>query len=144
MEQVIDDIDNKIMRLLQQNARMTISQISKEVSMSQPSVKERIIKLEEKGIISGYTAVFHLPDLNRGTTAFILVKTEHCQEMVDFCRSSKEVTDLFRISGEYNYLIKIQTATVEELAEFQDSLLKLGPSKSLVSMKNILENRILL
>ncbi|MFF2479429.1 Lrp/AsnC family transcriptional regulator [Paenibacillus sp. NPDC058071] len=144
MEQAVDDIDNKIMQLLQSNARMTISQISKEVSMSQPSVKERITKLEEKGIIAGYTATFRLPELNRGTTTFIMLKTERCQEVVEFCREAKEVTDLYRISGEYNYLIKIQTATIEELAEFQDSLAGLGPSKSHISMKNILENRILL
>ncbi|OXM82981.1 Lrp/AsnC family transcriptional regulator [Paenibacillus rigui] len=144
MEQLIDDVDKKIMQLLQHNARMPISQISKEVSMSQPSVKERMIKLEEKGVISGYTAKFHLPALNRGTTTFILLKTEHCQELVDFCMDRREVTDLFRISGEYNYLIKVQTATIEELEELQDSLIKLGPSKSHISMKNILEHRVLL
>jgi DNA-binding Lrp family transcriptional regulator len=82
--------------------------------------------------------------LNRGTTTFILLKTEHCQELVDFCREAKEVTDLFRISGEFNYLIKVQTASVEEIAEFQDLLVKLGPSKAHICMKSILENRVLL
>jgi len=144
MENGFDDIDQKIMQLLQRNARMSISQISKEVSMSQPSVKERMIKLEEKNIISGYTAEFNLRNLNRGTTTFILLKTERCQEVVDFCENAKEVTDLYRISGEYNYLIKVQTASIEELAQFQDALAKIGVSKSHISMKNILENRVLL
>lgn len=144
MENGFDDIDQKIMQLLQRNARMSISQISKEVSMSQPSVKERMIKLEEKNIISGYKAEFNLRNLNRGTTTFILLKTERCQEVVDFCENAKEVTDLYRISGEYNYLIKVQTASIEELAQFQDDLAKIGVSKSHISMKNILENRVLL
>lgn len=144
MEYLMDDIDKKIMQLLQYNARMPISQISKEVSMSQPSVKERIIKLEERNIISGYHTAFNLRDLNRGTTTFILIKTEHCQELTDFCNDAMEVTDLFRISGEYNYLIKVQTSTIEALAEFQDHLIKFGPSKSHISLKNILENRVLL
>jgi len=144
MENGFDDIDQKIMKLLHRNARMSISQISKEVSMSQPSVKERMIKLEEKNIISGYTAEFNLRNLNRGTTTFILLKTERCQEVVDFCEHAKEVTDLYRISGEYNYLIKVQTASIEELAQFQDDLAKIGVSKSHISMKNILENRVLL
>ncbi|ASR45538.1 AsnC family transcriptional regulator [Paenibacillus kribbensis] len=144
MQHHLDDIDHKIMQLLQHDARISISQISKEISMSQPSVKERMVKLEEKGVISGYSAVFNLRELDRGTTTFILLKTEHCQELVDFCEEAKEVTDLFRISGEFNYLIKIQTALVEEIAEFQDSLVKLGPSKSHICMKNILENRVLL
>ncbi|WP_449599341.1 Lrp/AsnC family transcriptional regulator [Paenibacillus sp. Marseille-Q9583] len=144
MEHLMDDIDKKIMQLLQYNARMPISQISKEVSMSQPSVKERIIKLKERNIISGYHTAFNLRDLNRGTTTFILIKTEHCQELTDFCNDAMEVTDLFRISGEYNYLIKVQTSTIEALAEFQDHLIKFGPSKSHISLKNILENRVLL
>lgn len=144
MEHLIDEIDNKIMALLQYNARITIAQISKEVAMSQPSVKERINKLEEKNIISGYNTAFSLRALNRGTTTFVLLKTEHCQELTDFCRKAVEVTDLFRISGEYNYLIKVQTASIEELAEFQDSLIKFGPSKSHISLKNILENRVFL
>ncbi|AIQ11100.1 Lrp/AsnC family transcriptional regulator [Paenibacillus durus] len=144
MDHPIDDIDRKILQLLQHNARMTISQISKEISMSQPSVKERILKLEDKKIITGYSTELNLSNLNRGTTTFILLKTEHCQELVDFCSKAREVTDLYRISGEYNYLLKVQTASIEELAEFQDSLIKLGPSKSHISMKNILENRVLL
>ncbi|MEE4563207.1 Lrp/AsnC family transcriptional regulator [Paenibacillus polymyxa] len=144
MQHHIDEIDYKIMKLLQHDARMTISQISKEISMSQPSVKERMTKLEERGIISGYNAVFNLRELNRGITTFILIKTEHCQELIDFCKEAKEVTDLFRISGEFNYLIKVQSASVEEIAEFQDSLVKLGPSKSHICMKNIVENRVLL
>ncbi|WNS42326.1 Lrp/AsnC family transcriptional regulator [Paenibacillus sp. MMS20-IR301] len=144
MDYPIDETDKKIMALLQYNARMPISQISKEVAMSQPSVKERITKLEEKNIISGYHTVFSLQELNRGTTTFILLKTEHCQALADYCRDASEVTDVFRISGEYNYLLKVQTSSIEELAGFQDSLIKFGPSKSHISMKNILENRVLL
>ncbi|SFM35983.1 DNA-binding transcriptional regulator, Lrp family [Paenibacillus sp. 1_12] len=144
MDNLIDDIDKKIMQLLQHNARMSISHISKEISMSQPSVKERILKLEDKKIITGYSTEFNLGNLNRGMTTFILLKTEHCQETVEFCDKAREVTDLYRISGEYNYLIKVQTASIEELAEFQDSLIKLGPSKSHISLKNILEHRLLI
>ncbi|MFD1775062.1 Lrp/AsnC ligand binding domain-containing protein [Paenibacillus rhizophilus] len=95
-------------------------------------------------VASWYNTVFNLRDLNRGTTTFILLKTERCQEITDFCKNAMEVTDLFRISGEYNYLIKVQTASIEELAEFQDCLIKFGPSKSHISLKNILENRVLL
>nr|WP_241674833.1 AsnC family transcriptional regulator [Paenibacillus luteus] len=142
LEHNIDETDKKIIQLLQNHARMTIAQLSKEIAMSQPSVKERIVKLEEKQIISGYTTALDLEKLGRGTTAFILIKTEHCQQLVDFCEGSFEVTGLFRISGEYNYLIQVQTASISALADFQDELVKLGPSKSHISMKNILENRI--
>ncbi|MBP2002279.1 DNA-binding Lrp family transcriptional regulator [Paenibacillus shirakamiensis] len=144
MEHFIDEIDKKILQLLLHNARMSVAQISKEITMSQPSVKERMLKLEDKQIINGYRADLNLKNLHRGTTTFILLKTEQCQNLVDFCEEAKEVTDLYRISGEYNYLIKVQTASIEELADFQDSLIQLGPSKSHISMKNIMEHRIML
>jgi Lrp/AsnC family transcriptional regulator, leucine-responsive regulatory protein len=144
MESPIDDNDRKIMKLLQHQARMPISQISKMVAMSQPAVKERIMKLEEKDYISGYRTEFNLQRLERGTTSFILMKTEQCQALVEFCEQAPEVTDLHRISGEFNYLIKVKTASVEELADFQDSIAGMGPSKSLISLKNLLENRVVL
>ncbi|MEC0305859.1 Lrp/AsnC family transcriptional regulator [Paenibacillus lautus] len=144
MQSPIDDIDRKIMKLLQHQARMPISQISQMVAMSQPAVKERIMKLEEKGFITGYRTEFNLQRLERGTTSFILMKTEQCQALVDFCEQAPEVTDLHRISGEFNYLIKVKTASVEELADFQDSIAGMGPSKSLISLKNLLENRVVL
>ncbi|MBY0217680.1 Lrp/AsnC family transcriptional regulator [Paenibacillus illinoisensis] len=144
MTYIPDEIDQQIMRLLQHHARMPIAQIGKEINMSQPSVKERITKLEEKGIISGYSTIYDLAKLNRGTTTFILFKTERCEELVHFCEQAPEVTDLHRISGEYNYLIKVRTTSIEELASFQDALVKLGTSKSHISMKTIMENRVLL
>lgn len=144
MTYIPDEIDQQIMRLLQHHARMPIAQIGKEINMSQPSVKERILKLEEKGIITGYLTIYDLAKLNRGTTTFILFKTERCEELVRFCEQAPEVTDLHRISGEYNYLIKVRTASIEELASFQDTLVKLGTSKSHISMKTIIEDRVLL
>ncbi|ASS67500.1 MULTISPECIES: Lrp/AsnC family transcriptional regulator [unclassified Paenibacillus] len=144
MNTLLDESDHKIMLLLQARGRIPVAQISKEISMSQPAVKERILKLEERGFITGYTVRFDLSRLGRGTTAFIMMKTEHCQELVDYCGQAAEVTELHRISGEYNYMIKVQTASIEQLADFQDSLARMGSSKSMISMKTILEDRVLL
>lgn len=140
----VDEIDLKILKLLQHEARMPIARISKQIAMSQPSVKERIVKLEERGVITGYSTDLNLRELQRGTTSFILMKTELCSELVEFCTQSKQVTGLFRISGEYNYLIHVQTGSVDEVADFQDALARFGPSKSHISLKNILDHRILL
>ncbi len=134
----IDDTDRRIIQLLRQDARITIAQIGREVSMSQPSVKERIAKLEEKGILSGYTAILGMSGLDRGTMAFVLLNTERCNELVDFCLASLEVTDLQRIGGDFNYLITVRTSSVEALTAFQERLAVFGPSKLHVRLKNIL------
>ncbi|MEJ8305780.1 Lrp/AsnC family transcriptional regulator [Saccharibacillus sacchari] len=139
----IDDTDRRIMQLLRENARMTIAQIGREVSMSQPSVKERIAKLEDKGILGGYAAVLGMSELHRGTTAFVLLNTERCKELADFCLAASEVTDLHRIGGDFNYLITVRTSSIEELTAFQERLVVFGPSKLHVSLKKMLENRVL-
>ncbi|WP_235338204.1 Lrp/AsnC family transcriptional regulator [Paenibacillus wulumuqiensis] len=141
MTSSIDEMDLKIMQKLQQNGRITAAQLSKELNLSAPSIRERIIRLEESGVITGYSAIFNWAKLDRSMTTFIMVKTERCQEIVDFCEQALEVTDLHRISGEYNYMIKVQTSSMQELANFQERLVQFGPSKSQVSMKNIIEDR---
>ncbi len=137
----IDEIDRQLMRKLQQHARITIVQLSKELHMSAPSIRERILRLEEQGIITGYHAAFDDKQLNLHLTTFMMIKTERCQEVVAFCEQALEVTDLHRISGEYNYLLRIQTTSMEELVHFQENIGRLGVSKSHVSIKNIFEHR---
>lgn len=138
----LDEIDYKILRILQENARVSISKIGQEISMSQPSVKERIAKLEERNIILGYKATLNHEKLDKDVTTFILFKTEKCQSFISFCNDAKEVSELHRISGDFNYLIKVQTSSIETLADFQDSLIQYGNSKSLISMKNPIESRL--
>lgn len=141
MSYSIDEIDRQLMRKLQQHARITIVQLSKELHMSAPSIRERILRLEEQGIITGYHAAFDDKQLNLHLTTFMMIKTERCQEVVEFCEQALEVTDLHRISGEYNYLLRIQTTSMEELVRFQENIGRLGVSKSHVSIKNIFEHR---
>ncbi|GHO47339.1 Lrp/AsnC family transcriptional regulator [Ktedonospora formicarum] len=133
-----DEIDLKIMRLLEKNARITVASIGKQIAMSAPAVRERIAKLEAKGVITGYQAKFNWEKLNRGTTTFLVVKTEKCQSFVVFCKQSQEITEMHRISGEYNYLLKVQIASMEELTELQNNILLFGSSKSFVGMEQLI------
>jgi DNA-binding Lrp family transcriptional regulator len=90
--------------------------------MSAPSVKKRVAKLEEKGIIKGYHVSLNMDELDHGINTFLLFKTEQCHEFGDLCRNSPLVTDLYRISGEYNYFLTIQIQSITDLNKFQESL----------------------
>ncbi|MCU6709166.1 Lrp/AsnC family transcriptional regulator [Paenibacillus sp. J5C_2022] len=140
----LDDTDMKILKLLQENARMPVSRISRQVAMSQPSVKERIIKLEESGVITGYYTSLDPARLDRGVSAFLLFKTEKCQAFLTYCETAPEVCELHRTSGDFNYMLKVQTSSIEALTAFQESLLPFGSSKSLVSLKTPIAHRLLL
>jgi DNA-binding Lrp family transcriptional regulator len=135
----LDEIDLKIMNLLGANARISITSISKQIIMSAPAVRERIAKLEDKGIITGYQAKFNWDKLNRGMTTFLLVKTEKCESFVAFCKESQWITEMYRTSGEYNYLVTVQTPSLEELTELQQGIMKFGSSKSFIGIEQLIQ-----
>lgn len=139
----MDEVDRKIMGLLYTNARIPISEIGRTISMTQPAVKERIQKLEDQGIISAYRAKFDRKKLNKGIMAFVLFKTSKCLEFVSFCEATEEVSELYRISGEFNYLIKVLCESMESLSAFQDSMLEIGVSNTLIVMNTHIEEKIM-
>jgi len=71
MATTLDDIDRKILGLLQRDARMTNAAIAAEVGLTAPSVFERIRKLEQRGVIRGYTVTLDPAALGKVLTAFI-------------------------------------------------------------------------
>ncbi len=61
----LDEIDHKIMNLLYENARISVSEIGRIISMTQPAVKERINKLEDQGVIAAYRTKFEPAKINK-------------------------------------------------------------------------------
>jgi Lrp/AsnC family leucine-responsive transcriptional regulator len=98
----MDQINYKILSALSYNARIPISEMSRMITMSQPAVTERLRKLEEQGVITGYRAELSPHELGKHTTAFVLFKSNNCKDFEAFGEASPEIVDLYRISGEYN------------------------------------------
>nr|WP_275583942.1 Lrp/AsnC family transcriptional regulator [Scopulibacillus daqui] len=138
----MDEIDHKIMNLLYENARIPVSEIGRMISITQPAVKERINKLEDQGVIAAYRAKFEPSKINKNIQAFIMFKTSQCNDFIQFCKSSSEVTDLYRISGEFNYMMTVMIDSMDSLAAFLDSLMKFGLSSPLIVLKNEFEEKI--
>jgi Lrp/AsnC family transcriptional regulator, leucine-responsive regulatory protein len=117
----IDALDREILRLLRQDGRMPVASIAKEVGLSGPSVHERIKKLEQRGIIAGYTAILEPQLLNRPHVAFVMVTLSEGNEfaiddpIVARICEEPDVLEFHRIAGEDCYLIKVRSATNKEL-----------------------------
>jgi Lrp/AsnC family transcriptional regulator, leucine-responsive regulatory protein len=118
-----DVLDRQILRLLRQDGRMSVASIAKEVGLSGPSVHERIKKLEQRGIIAGYTAVLEPRLLNRPHVAFVMVTLSEGNEfaiddpIVARICEEPDVLEFHRIAGEDCYLIKVRSATNKDLEE---------------------------
>jgi len=117
----VDAVDLSIIRILKGNARATSSEISKTVHLSVPAVSERIRKLEEKGLISGYTLRMNREKLGLKLVAFIFVTLEGTADTQVFREAVMQqecVYECHHIAGSYDYLIKVVLEDTRALEEF--------------------------
>lgn len=114
----MDPTDLQIVDLLQRNGRATQLEIAKAVSLSQPAVAERIRKLEERGVITGYAALIDASWLGSDITAFIGVGIEHPKYFDGFARKVMhldEVLECHRVAGADSCLLKVKTRNTRTL-----------------------------
>ncbi|MGZ7148852.1 Lrp/AsnC family transcriptional regulator [Bacillus thuringiensis] len=129
----MDQIDKKIVGLLQSNAKISMKDLAEAVHLSSPSVTERVRKLEEQQIIEGYHAHVSLKKINRPISALILFKSKDCKSLANFCYNHPDVLECYRVAGEISYIVKIATYSVESLEEFIDDTMQYGtPSTNIV------------
>lgn len=119
----LDGTDIKILRLLQQNARLTLKEIGAQVNLSSTPVYERFRRLEREGYIRRYVAVLDVEKLNMGFTVYCSVKLkqqnqEMAQGFAAVIRELREVTECYNISGRYDYLLKIQASSMKAYRDF--------------------------
>lgn len=122
---MLDNIDINILKLLQKDARMSVSDISKKVDLSISAVAERIRKLEKASIITNYTTILDPSYFEKELTAFMLISLKNPQvgpRFHDFIEQEKEILSCFYIAGDYDYIIKIVTKNTSTLAEVLDRI----------------------
>ncbi len=113
----MDNIDRKILDLLQANARMSNADIAREVKLAPSVTLSRIRKLEEKGFIAGYEAKLNPHALGLDMLAFVLIKVMGDKDIEDSLVSIPGVQEVHNIAGDDCYLIKIRTRNTEALSQ---------------------------
>jgi DNA-binding Lrp family transcriptional regulator len=129
----MDEIDKKIVRILQLNAKISMKELAEVVHLSSPSVIERVRKLEEQQIIEGYHAHVALKKMNRPICAIVLFESKDCKALANFCQNHSDVLECYRVAGEISYIVKLATYSVESLEQFIDDSMQYGtPSTNIV------------
>jgi len=123
MSQKLDLIDFKILDLLQEDGRVTIKKISELLDLSTTPVFERIKKLEREGYIKKYVALLNHRKLDLKQVVFIqLTLKEHSRSFIEkFANEVKmfpEVVECYRITGNFDFLIKVLVADIESYENF--------------------------
>ncbi|MEC0226490.1 Lrp/AsnC family transcriptional regulator [Paenibacillus alba] len=140
----MDVIDKQILFHLQSQARISMTELGKCVNLSQPAVTERVRRMEEKGIISEYRTIVSPEKIGKHAAAYILFHSRDCHAFVDFCRSTPDVVECYRISGEHNYLLKVMSDSTKALEEFGNQCDKYGTYTILIVMSSPIEHKFLI
>lgn len=114
----MDAVDLRILEILQRDARVTQQEIARRVRLSQPSVADRIHKLEARGVILGYVARVDPQHMGKDITAFIGVGISHPKYFDQFGKkvlALPDVLECHRVAGSDSYLLKIRTENTKSL-----------------------------
>ena len=143
VEHKLDNIDKKIIAILQINARTPVKEIAKEVFLSSPAVSARIDHLEKSGVITGYHAQLNPEFLGYHIKAFINLEVEPFQkkEFYPFIQGIPNVIECNCVTGEYSMLIEVGFQSTVELDHFINVLQKFGRTKTLIVFSTSVEHR---
>jgi|SRR5581483_4981446 len=117
---MIDDIDKKILKTIQRNARASHSEIARLVGMAPSAVFERIRKLEKREVIQGYETRLNPQAVNLGLLAFIFIRIQEPLKKLEAEKSLTQLPDVLEIhdvAGEDCYLVKVRVANTEALGD---------------------------
>lgn len=121
--QQLDEIDRKILCLLQENSRMSSAELARRVNLSAPGLQKRLRKLEESGVIGRYVTLVNREALGLDLLCFAQVTLAHHQpecvgQFCDRVKGLPEVLECHHLSGEFDYLLKVVVANHQHLEKF--------------------------
>jgi DNA-binding Lrp family transcriptional regulator len=120
---VLDEIDLGILKLLQENARITIKEISEQVHLSTTPVHERIRRMEQSGVIKQYITIVDAAKIGKGLMVICYVSLrQHSknagQKFIKSMNEMNEVLECLTISGEFDFMLKVVAANMDDYYHF--------------------------
>jgi len=134
----MDELDVDLLKILQKNARITISELSKKIALSRPSITERILRLQEKGIIEEFTARVSLTAINRATILFIQLSSLKVSniEFEQMIKEDKDVLECHRVTGNTSYFIKAAVKDMSNMKLLIDRLMPYGDINTTIVLES--------
>ena len=142
---MIDDIDRKILKELQLNARVSFAELGRRVGLTTPAVIERVRKLEDAGVITGYRAGIDTSKVGLPITAFIRMSITGVDysHIIEVAQESNEVLECHRGTGGDSFIMKLAVSSVEHLQEVIDRLTPYGITTTTIVLSSPVKRRII-
>ncbi|KAB0677247.1 Lrp/AsnC family transcriptional regulator [Aureimonas leprariae] len=124
----MDSLDKKILRLLQGDATLAVSDVAKRIGLSTTPCWRRIQKLEEDGVIRRRVAVLDPARVNLGVTVFVAIRTnshsiEWLRRLSEVVHDFPEVVEFYRMSGDVDYLLRVVVPSIAAYDAFYKRLI---------------------
>ncbi|MDR1132719.1 MAG: Lrp/AsnC family transcriptional regulator [Synergistaceae bacterium] len=144
-EKLLDDIGRQILKALQENARISFSELGRRVGLSSPAVAERVHRMEEAGYIRGYKAVVDQEKLGFPITAFIRVApiVGKLKEADEMARTIIEVVEGHHLTGTDGFILKVVVASVGHLEQIINQMGNYGQTTTSIVLSSPVESRVL-
>lgn len=143
---VLDEVGWRILRELQLDARLSFHELGRRVGLSAPAVAERVRKMEDNGIITGYGAKVNPQQVGLPITAIIrltTLKTALPQQATDLITLFPELLECHRVTGTDSYILKVVVASIPHLEQVINRLVPYGEPATSIVLSSIVSGEIL-
>ena len=137
----IDNLNWKILKCLQENARMSNAEIGRRVGVSSPAVSERIKKMEDAEIIQGYTTFVSPFEAGYQLKAIITLRAfmGMLKPFLEKVKTYDEVVNCYRITGNDNIVMEVVLKNQKHLESFIDQLITYGETKTQIVLSHVVQ-----
>lgn len=142
---MIDAVDWKILKELQTNGRISFAELGRRINLTTPAVIERVRKLEDARIITGYRAEIDAAKIGLPIVAFIRMSISGVDfsQIVKIASDAKEVLECHRGTGGDSFIMKVAVEDVEHLQNLIDRLTPYGITTTSIVLSSPVKNRVL-
>ena len=123
----LDDVDLKILRDLQRDARVSFKTIAQKIGVSEATIFVRVKKMQERGTIKGFTTLVSSAAVGKPLTAIVLVRADPqwFSGTLDALKKIEQIYEIYDVTGQYYSILKIRTSGTDELARIMDEVGKI-------------------
>ncbi len=139
----MDLTDLRILKILQQEARVSMKELGQRVNLTSPAVSERIRRLEENGVIEGYTAVINPKKLQLHVEAYIHVamKVSSHERFKKLAYDEREIVECHHVTGEDCMTVRVVCEDTHKLEALLDKIQRIGDTRTSIILSSPLKRK---
>jgi Lrp/AsnC family transcriptional regulator, leucine-responsive regulatory protein len=140
----LDKIDREIIAALTEDGRMTLKELAEQIGMASPSVRARLLKLEDAGAIRGYTIVINPSVFGLGTSAYVRMNAMpgHARKLAQMIDDTPEVVEAHRVTGADCFVAKVVVCDAQELETVVDRFQPYASADTAIILSSTVARRL--